>query len=89
MSNQNNTNNQKSQKRPNQPQIDLQNAFLNEVRKTRMQITVFLVNGFQMKGVVKNFDNFTILLVKDGKEHLIYKHSITTLVPHKILDLEI
>lgn len=78
-------NNDKNVRKPQQ--VNLQDDFLNKVRSERIQITVFFVNGFQMKGIVKNFDNFTILLVKEGKEMLIYKHSITTLAPSKPLGI--
>lgn len=68
--------------------INLQDDFLNKVRTERIQITVFFVNGYQLKGIVKSFDNFTILLVKDGKEMLLYKHAITTIAPVKPVNLE-
>jgi|BioPla2DNA2_1021312.scaffolds.fasta_scaffold124595_2 host factor-I protein len=78
-----------NQNRANQKvQINLQDNFLNKVRTERIQITIFFVNGYQLKGIVKSFDNFTILLVKDGKEMLIYKHAITTVAPSKPVNLE-
>lgn len=76
--------NQNNKKLP----INLQDNFLNKVRTERIQITVFFVNGYQLKGIVKSFDNFTILLVKDGKEMLLYKHAITTIAPAKPVNLE-
>ena len=60
---------------------NLQDAFLNQVRKDRAVITVFLMNGFQFRGVVKGFDAFTVVLDTEGKQQLIYKHAISTLVP--------
>lgn len=57
---------------------DLQDSFLNEVKNSEEVVTVFLVNGFQMKGVVTNFDKYVIELVIDEKTHIIYKHAIST-----------
>ncbi len=65
------------------PQINLQDNFLNQVRKENISVTVYLVNGFQLKGVVKGFDNFTVVLEADGKQQLIYKHAISTRAPFK------
>ena len=59
----------------------LQDAFLNEVRKEHQLVTVFLMNGFQMKGVVTGFDPFVVCLVSEGKQQMIYKHAISTIVP--------
>lgn len=63
--------------------INLQDVFLNQVRKERMPITIFLVNGFQIKGTVKGFDSYTIVLEGDGKQNMIYKHAISTITPFK------
>ncbi|MDW7673658.1 MAG: RNA chaperone Hfq [Bacillota bacterium] len=63
--------------------INLQDAFLNLVRKDNISVTIFLVNGFQLKGVVKGFDNFTVILDLDGKPQMIYKHAISTIIPSK------
>lgn len=60
---------------------NLQDLFLNEARRERQLVTVFLMNGFQMKGVVTGFDNFVVCLVSDGKQQMIYKHAISTVVP--------
>lgn len=57
---------------------DLQDTFLNEVKSSAELVTVFLVNGFQMKGVVTNFDKYVIELEIDEKSHIIYKHAIST-----------
>ena len=59
----------------------LQDAFLNETRKEHQLVTVFLMNGFQMKGVVTGFDPFVVCLVSEGKQQMIYKHAISTIVP--------
>ncbi|MFZ5597339.1 MAG: RNA chaperone Hfq [Bacillota bacterium] len=62
-------------------QINLQDAFLNQVRKENIPVTIFLVNGFQLKGMVKGFDNFTVILESDGKQMMVYKHAISTISP--------
>ena len=66
---------------------NLQDLFLNQARLDRLSITVFLVNGFQLRGIVRGFDNFTVVLDSEGKQQLIYKHAISTLVPQKPIDL--
>ena len=63
--------------------LNLQDIFLNQARKTGMNITVFLMNGFQLKGIVTGFDNFTVIVDSEGKQQLIYKHAISTIVPTK------
>ena len=67
--------------------INLQDTFLNNMRKNNIFVTVFLLNGFQLKGLVKSYDNFTVLLETDGKQQLIYKHAISTFVPSKNIAL--
>lgn len=62
---------------------NLQDLFLNQTRKERQPVTLFLMNGFQMRGIVRGFDSFTVVLETDGKQQLIYKHAISTLVPAK------
>lgn len=59
----------------------LQDQFLNALRMQRVPVTLFLVNGFQQRGVVSSFDGFTLLLLSEGKQYLIYKHAISTIVP--------
>jgi len=71
--------------------INLQDVFLNQARKDKIPVTIFLTNGFQFKGMVKGFDNFTVILDCDGKQNLVYKHAISTIIPSKqisILDAE-
>lgn len=65
--------------------INLQEVFLNQARKDKIIVTVFLTNGFQFKGIVKGFDNFTVVLECDGKQHLVYKHAISTVIPSKAI----
>lgn len=64
-------------------QINLQDAFLNQVRKENIPLTIYLVNGFQLKGLVRGFDNFTVILEQDGKQQMVYKHAISTVAPLK------
>lgn len=66
---------------------NMQDVFLNQLRKEKMPVTVFLLNGFQLKGTIKSYDNFTVLLESDGKQQLIYKHAISTYVPFKNVDI--
>ncbi|MBR6209262.1 MAG: RNA chaperone Hfq [Oscillospiraceae bacterium] len=66
---------------------NLQDLFLNQARRDRQIVTVFLMNGFQMRGVVRGFDSFTVVLETDGKQQLIYKHAISTLVPTRPVDM--
>ncbi|HWP96355.1 MAG TPA: RNA chaperone Hfq [Syntrophomonadaceae bacterium] len=68
-------------------QFNLQDAFLNQVRKEKMPVTIFLVNGFQIKGVVKGFDNFTVVVELDQKQQLVYKHAISTVAPLKPVNI--
>ncbi len=60
---------------------NLQDAFLNSVRKTKTPLTIFLVNGVKLQGVVTWFDNFCVLLRRDGQVQLVYKHAISTIMP--------
>lgn len=63
--------------------IVLQDVFLNQVRKERVLVTIHLTNGYQIKGTVKGFDNFTIILDSEGKQMMIYKHAVSTISPSK------
>ena len=65
--------------------MNLQEAILNEVRHDRVPVTLFLMNGFQLRGVITGFDSFVVVLVSDGKQQMIYKHAISTLAPMKPL----
>ena len=58
-----------------------QDIFLNQARRERTPLTVFLMNGFQMRGVITGFDSFVILLHADGKQQMIYKHAVSTITP--------
>ncbi len=65
--------------------VNLQDSILNEVRKDRIPVTLFLMNGFQLRGIITGFDSFVVVLVTDGKQQMIYKHAISTLAPMKQL----
>lgn len=67
----------------------LQDVFLNQARRERLGLTVFLVNGFQMRGTVTGFDNFTVVLDCEGKQELIYKHAISTIIPLRSIPLPV
>ena len=67
--------------------INLQDTFLNKVRKEQIMVTVYLTNGFQLKGMVKGFDNFTVVLECDGKQNLVYKHALSTIIPAKAVSI--
>lgn len=71
--------------------LNLQDVFLNQARKERIGVTIFLTNGYQFKGIVKGFDSYIVILECDGKQNLVYKHAISTIIPvHpiSILDAE-
>lgn len=62
-------------------QLNLQESILNEVRRDKVPVTLFLMNGFQLRGVIVGFDNNVVILVSDGRQQMIYKHAISTLAP--------
>ena len=64
---------------------NLQEAILNEVRRDHVPVTLFLMNGFQLRGVITGFDSLVVVLVTDGWQQMIYKHAISTLAPVKPL----
>ena len=66
---------------------NLQDAFLNQVRKTKVSVTIFLINGVKLQGVITWFDNFCVLLRRDGQSQLVYKHAISTIMPGGPLNL--
>jgi len=65
---------------------ELQDLFLNQVRKESVAVTIHLLNGFQIKGMVKGFDNFTVVLDVMGKQQLVYKHAISTITPARAVE---
>jgi host factor-I protein len=68
-------------------QINIQDTFLNQVRKDRIPVIVYLVNGFQIRGIVRAFDNFTIVVEAEGKQQMIYKHAVSTFIPMRQVSL--
>lgn len=70
-------------------QGNLQDVFLNQIRKENVPVTVYLVNGFQLRGTVRGFDNFTVLLDSEGKQQMVYKHAISTIMPHRPVSLTV
>ena len=66
---------------------NLQDVFLNHVRKDKMPVTVFLVNGVKLQGVISWFDNFSILLRREGSSQLVYKHAVSTVMPVQPIQL--
>ena len=69
--------------------VNLQDAFLNRARRENISMLIYLVNGYQIKGLVKGFDSYTILLKSEDKQQLIYKHAISTIIPGQEIKLEI
>lgn len=67
--------------------LNLQDIFLNHARKEKIPITVFLTNGFQFKGMVKGFDSYTVIVESDGKQELIFKHAISTIIPARTISI--
>lgn len=65
----------------NKVQPNLQDAYLNQIRKENTPVTIYLVNGFQLKGVVRGFDSFTVILEADGRHDMVYKHAVSTISP--------
>ena len=66
---------------------NLQAAFLNQVRQSKVPVTIFLINGVKLQGVITWFDNFCVLLRRDGQSQLVYKHAISTIMPGGPLNL--
>lgn len=67
---------------------NLQDAFLNRVRQEKVPVTMFLMNGFQMRGLVRGFDSFIVVLETDGRQQMIYKHAISTVAPVRAVELQ-
>lgn len=65
------------------PQMNLQDGFLNQVRKDGVMVTITLLSGHQLRGLVRGFDNFTVVLEAEGRQDLVYKHAIATISPSR------
>ncbi|BAL01789.1 Hfq protein [Oscillibacter valericigenes Sjm18-20] len=70
-----------------QSKANLQDIFLTKARRDRVPATLFLMNGFQMRGVITGFDPFVVVLDSEGKQQIIYKHAISTIAPVRAVDL--
>jgi host factor-I protein len=68
--------------------INLQDVFLNQARRERVGVTIYLTNGFQLRGVVRGYDSFTVLLDSEGRQQMVYKHAISTITPARPLELQ-
>ncbi|MCQ2418046.1 MAG: RNA chaperone Hfq [Oscillospiraceae bacterium] len=67
--------------------LNLQDVFLNQARKERLPLTIFLTNGYQFKGIIRGFDQFILILESDGRQQLVYKHAISTIVPSRQISI--
>ena len=70
-----------------QSKANLQDIFLTKARRDKVPVTLFLMNGFQMRGVITGFDSFVVVLDSEGKQQVIYKHAISTIAPVRTVDL--
>lgn len=70
-------------------QINLQDVFLNTIRKERVEVTVFLTNGYQIKGVIRGYDSFVIMIETDGNQQVVYKHAVSTIRPSRPVQLKL
>lgn len=71
-----------------QKQTRIQDLFLSRVRRSRANVTMFLMNGYQLRGTIAGFDPFVVVLMSDGKQQVIYKHAISTITPERPISLE-
>jgi host factor-I protein len=69
--------------------LNLQDLFLNSLRRAKTPVTIFLVKGVKLQGIVTWFDNFSLLLRRDGTSQLVYKHAISTIMPAQLVDIEL
>lgn len=67
--------------------INLQDVFLNQARKDKISVTIFLMNGYQFKGYVKGFDSYIVVLDCEGKQNVVYKHAISTIAPSRPINI--
>ena len=70
-----------------QKSTNLQDLFLLRVRRSRANVTIFLVNGYQLRGQITGFDSFVVVLMSENKQQVIYKHAISTIMPERMVDL--
>ena len=67
--------------------LNLQDTFLNQTRRQKIMLTIFLTNGYQFKGYVRGFDSFTVVMENEEKQSLVYKHAISTIIPAAAIEL--
>ena len=67
--------------------LNLQDVFLNQARKEKVAVTIFLMNGYQFKGIVKGFDSYIVILDCEGKQNVVYKHAISTISPVRPINI--
>lgn len=67
--------------------LNLQDIFLNQARKEKVAVTIFLMNGYQFKGIVKGFDSYIVILDCEGKQNVVYKHAISTIAPARSINI--
>jgi len=67
--------------------INIQDNYLNQLRKESIPLTVYLTNGFQIRGIIRAFDNFTIIIDSEGRQQMVYKHAISTFTPQRPVSL--
>lgn len=67
---------------------NIQDLFLSRVRRSRTNVTMFLMNGYQLRGTISGFDQFVVVLISDNKQQIIYKHAISTITPERPISLE-
>ncbi len=67
--------------------VNIQDTFLNHLRKDNIPVTVYLTNGFQIRGIIRAFDNFTIVIDSEGRQQMVYKHAISTFQPQRNVSL--
>ena len=70
-------------------QINLQDVFLNTLRKDRIECTVFLMNGSQIKGVIRGYDNYVIMVESDGRQQVVFKHAVSTISPIRPVQINV
>ncbi len=69
--------------------VNLQDVFLNTLRKERIDVTMYLTNGFQIKGVIRGYDSFVIMIESDGRQQVVYKHAVSTISPSRPVNLNV
>ena len=71
-----------------QKNLNLQDRFLSRARRSKVGVTMFLMNGYQLRGTIAGFDQFVVVLMSENKQQIIYKHAISTIAPERAVPLE-